>query len=188
VRIERGNKKEKRKGGKKKGKDGRVRVHSVGVHRFARYALYGRSRQATAHETKSVRLFPYPPPCISFTSFIFQPNTSYISIFSWNNNNKKREANFRSLFAYRLATLFVSPNFKGNYYALNGIYASCYNVLKEGSVGSILLDAVTSHCEIWAVEECGGDSDGMSFHCLLLSKVLSLEGTWLRGKGKVWEG
>jgi hypothetical protein len=139
----------------------------VGVHRFARFAVYGRGRQDAAHETKSVHLAPFhilihllSPPI----SIIYFPKHLQIS-------PSRGKANFRFFFAYRLATLFVSPNFKGNYYALDGIYAGCYNVLKEGSVGSIMLDPSTSHCEVWAVEECGGDGDGMPSHSFpLLSK------------------
>lgn len=63
----------------------------------------------------------------------------------------------------RLATLFAAPNFKGNYFPLEGIYGGCYNVVKDGSVGSMMLYPETGHCEVWALEECGGIGDGM-FH------------------------
>jgi hypothetical protein len=63
---------------------------------------------------------------------------------------------------YRLATLFASPNFKGNYYPLEGIYGGCYNVVKDKSIESMMLYPETGHCEVWAVEECGGNGDGMS--------------------------
>ncbi|KAH8766944.1 hypothetical protein F5882DRAFT_413626 [Hyaloscypha sp. PMI_1271] len=60
----------------------------------------------------------------------------------------------------RLAILFAGPEFTGNYFSVDGFFASCYNVLKEGGVGSITLEPGTDHCEVWGVAGCGDGGDG----------------------------
>jgi len=60
----------------------------------------------------------------------------------------------------RLATLFSGPSFSGNYFAIEGIFNTCYNVLHEASVESATLEAGTSYCEVWGVWGCGEEGDG----------------------------
>lgn len=60
----------------------------------------------------------------------------------------------------RLAILFAGPEFSGNYFSVEGFFGSCYNVLKDGGVGSITLESGTGHCEVWGVAGCGDGGDG----------------------------
>ena len=63
----------------------------------------------------------------------------------------------------RLATLFRGPSYSGNYFAVEGIYNSCYNILLNANVEkieSINLEGDTEWCEVWGVVECGEESDG----------------------------
>ena len=60
----------------------------------------------------------------------------------------------------RLATVFAGPSFTGNYFSIEGIYRSCYNVLHNAKIGSVTLERGTAYCEIWGVEDCGEGEEG----------------------------
>ncbi|PMD37772.1 hypothetical protein L207DRAFT_514942 [Hyaloscypha variabilis F] len=60
----------------------------------------------------------------------------------------------------RLAILFAEQQFRGNYFTIEGIYGSCYDVLKEGEFRSITLEDLTEKCDVWGVPGCGEDRDG----------------------------
>ena len=58
----------------------------------------------------------------------------------------------------RLAILFAGPNFTGDFFAIEGIYDTCYNILKPGTAGgSMMLEKEARSCELWAAENCGVD-------------------------------
>jgi hypothetical protein len=55
----------------------------------------------------------------------------------------------------RLAILFSDASFAGNYFTVEGIYSSCYNIRNQGKGGSIMLEKRTEYCEVWGVDDCG---------------------------------
>lgn len=83
----------------------------------------------------------------------------------------------------RLAILFAAKEFRGDYFTIEGIYGSCYDVHQKGEFRSITLEDMTEHCDVWGVQSCGVDGDGafLSFLSFPIDRVIF-------GGSKRWQG